>query len=398
MSDNDVVITGCGAVSAAGFGLDAHWQRLGQEGRPLPRAARTLATFKAAPYLSDRRMLKAVSAADAIGLAALEGLVKDLGGRPNCYGADRVGLYVGAPPASVFDNEPYGEAMGAARGADGHCDVTAFGATCMGARPTTLLMGLPNNVLCYGAMLLEARGPNSNYTATAVSGHLALVNAARRIERGALDLAVAGGFTAHTEPVNAAAFWQQGLARDDDGAGDGLALADGATFIALERRQAAAARGARPLATFVAAALANDATGPLSADPTGAALEVAVRRALTAAGVDAAQIGLILAGAGGTMSVERMELDVLSRVFAKVRAQPALGAFPRALGHMMEAGGLLELALLPRLYAAGEIPRGAAVSTAGFGTQIDGARPYALVLVTSPWGDISCIVARKECE
>jgi 3-oxoacyl-[acyl-carrier-protein] synthase II len=411
--DDDVVVTGLGMVTAGGAGLERHWELL-RAGETKARAVDySLASFQAAPHLSDRKLLKSVSKADAIGLAALEGLRKDAGFTAGTgYEAGRVGLYVGAPPASAFDNEPYVGAMEASRDGSGPCSIERFGETCMDSRPTTLLVGLPNNVLCYGALLLDAKGPNSNYTSTAVSGQMALMNAARRVERGQVDLAVAGAFAAHTEPVNAAMYYRLGIARRVDeaptpalepfaapaeGGEARTLLADGAVFVSLETRAAAAQRGARVLVTYVAGALASDALGPMQADERGSAFENAVCQALRRGGVGLESIGLVLACAAGVKSADACELSVLSRVFAKQRVLPALGASSRVLGNLMEAGGLAELGLVPKLYEAGEVPAAMLPATRGeWATKIDSERPYVLILRTSAWGEHAAVLVRRE--
>ena len=103
----DLVITGFGAVTASAVGLDAHRQLLESGAVKTAASDYSLASFKPGPHIADKRMLKAVSSVDAIGLAAIEGLAKDMGYKPGLYPAERVGLYVGAPPATSFDNEAY---------------------------------------------------------------------------------------------------------------------------------------------------------------------------------------------------------------------------------------------------------------------------------------------------
>lgn len=394
-SSQDLVVTGFGAVTAQAVGLDAHSQLLKDGATKTTTSEYSMAAFKPAPHITDKRMLKAVSPVDAIGLVAIEGLAKDMNYKPGLYPAERVGLYVGAPPATSFDNEGYVEAMNQAKDRDGRCSAKDFGKTCMSSRPTTLLLGLPNNVLCYGSMILDAKGPNSNYTSLAMSGHLAVQNAARRLKRGNIDLAVAGGFSAHTEAVNSSLFQKLGVYSLDGETG--ARLADGAAFMALERRGAAAARGAKIRATYVAGAVASDGMGPLMMDINGEAYESAIRRALASASIAASDIGLVLASGTGATRVATSEYSVLSRVFAKEREFPALGSFFPVLGHLMEASGLLELGLLSWLYELGEIP--AALRTTDRvepTSRINSERPYALILKASPWGEYSCIVARKE--
>src|SRR5690606_16381825 len=158
---------------------------------------------------------KAVSSADALGLVAIEGLKKEVKWEPRPYAPERTGLYVGAPPASAFDNEFYVDAMETTRGPDGRLDAGAFGEACMGSMPMTLLVGLPSTVLCYGAITFDANGPTANDTAPGPGGHMALINGARRVRRGQLDMAVAGGFSAHSDPVNNRMLVELGVASKD---------------------------------------------------------------------------------------------------------------------------------------------------------------------------------------
>ncbi len=400
MSNQEIVVTGVSAVTARAIGLEEikgllAGQSVGSTDHD--DSQYSLKDFKAAPHISDRRMLKAVSNVDAIGLAAIEGLCKDLGYKQGMYPAERIGLYVGAPPATAYDNEPYMDSLAQSKDREGKSSAALFGKNCMSSRPTTLLVGLPNNVLCYGAMVLDSKGPNSNYTSQGLSGHLALINAARRVKRGNVDFAVAGGFNGHTEPVNSGIFKKLGLT--DPSGTTGLLPADGASFVSLERREAAEGRGAKILATYLAGATASDAMGPLMLDVNGEAYEGAIRRALSQAGISAHEIGLVLASSTGIARVDTCEFSVLSRVFANVRELPAVGTFFPVLGHLMEASGLIELGLLSWLYERKELPPAVIPSHAEasrWESRIDPTKPYALILKASPWGEYSCVVARKE--
>lgn len=386
IDNREVVITGASAVTSKALGLNQIKELAKNGGQKATAEAYSMKDFKPAPHISDRRMLKAVSNVDAIGLAAIEGLCKDLEYKQGMYPAERIGLYVGAPPATSYDNEPYMDSLSQSRDREGRPSTVLFGKNCMSSRPTTLLVGLPNNVLCYGAMILDAKGPNSNYTSQGLSGHLALINAARRIKRENVDFAVAGGFNMHSEPVNSRIFKKLGLTE--------MIPADGAAFVSLERRDAATQRGAKILATYLAGATASDAMGPLMLDVNGEAYEGAIRRALSQAGIGAQDIGLVLASATGVSRVDACEFSVLSRVFANVRDVPAVGTLFPVLGHLLEASGLVELGLLSWLYEEKELP--APLRFQGQNFKIDSAKPYALILKASPWGEYSCVVARKE--
>ena len=414
---DELVITGVGVASAGAYGLEAHWELLRQGAVKANAAAYSMGDFKAAGHLKEPRLLKAVSATDAIGLAALADLQRTGAWSADAYPAPRSGLYTGSPGPSSFDLCPYFEAMEAARDGDGHIDVGAFGRTAMSARPTTLLASLANHVLCYGSMMFNAQGPNSNYTSGELSGHLAVQQAAKRLRRQQLDYVVAGGFGAHSEAIDTGMYTSLGLLlaqgsesthtvmpyEAGEDARGGMVLADGAAFVALERRGAATARGAKILATYVGGGIASDGLGPLRSDPEGVAYSRMILRTLTQAGIEPAQIALIFANASGICAVDRCEISALQRVFGGLGAAfepPALGVTTRVFGNLMEASGILELGLVPRLFAHGELP---AVMTAptslGFSNRLPRRTPaasYALVLKASPWGEYSCIVLRRE--
>ena len=402
---DDIVVTGMGIATARGFGLNAHWEMLRDGVEPCAETDYSMKAFDAAKHLPDRRLLKAISTVDAYGLAAIASLKAGTSLGSHTFDSERVGLYVGAPPASAFDNEYYADAIVAA----GEGGVREFGRTSMFARPTTLLVGLPNNVLCYGALSLDAKGPNSNYTSSSLSAHLALQNAVRRVKRGVLDLAVAGGFQGHTEPVNTRMFARLGLLRqagadnaiEPFGAGSpGTIVADGAAFVSIERRETAEKRGAHVLATYVAGAMANDARGPLMIDESGEVLESTIRRALAAADVMPTDVGLVFACATGVPAVDRAEFMALARIFSQIDHAPALCSTSRVIGNLLEAGGILELGLIGCLYDAGVVPEPMSLhgyaADSGFIRAIEPTRSYVIILRVSPWGEHSVVVARKE--
>lgn len=394
--DDDVVISAVGAVTACGIGLEAIWDYARSDAAP-PQDAQSygLNDFKAVAHFSDKRMMKAVSTSDALGLAAVEILKKaarwpELGVKP-----EMIGVYAGAPSASTNANDYYMDALKAAM----HpapvngilVDTAKFGQTCMEAKPTTLLIGLPNNVLCYAAMLLDARGPNSNYTSSMLSGMTAVMNGARRVSRGQLAVAVAGGFAyfSATE-VNEKMYLEAGF--------DAFPYADGAAFTTLERRAPAVARGMKPLASLLSFATGSDAGNAWSVEASGQSLERAIQRALNDAGLTPDDIGLVLATDSARRGLETRGLSVLSRVFANARARPAVGNFSRRFGDLREAGGILEMALAPRIMAAGAIPQGLASEAAmkaGFKREVPGARA-ALVMRQGFSGESSVAVVGRD--
>lgn len=388
---NHVYINATGVVSSKGVGSEAHaamWNAsLSQE---IPESF-ALRDFKAAPYLSDKKVLKSVSESDALGLVAIEDLKKSAARylREDPY---RNGFYVGSPPGSAHDNSFYYDAIRDAG------SLREFGAACMSSRPTTLLIGLPNNVLCYGSIILGVKGPNSNYTSTFLSGHIALQTAARKVRRGQLETAVAGGFAMHSEEVNSAMYEQHGIASRNVEKAKHEALipiADGAVFVVLSNERNADGRNVE----FIDSALASDGLGPKVIDQSGAAFESMINDLLGRNSVSKESVGLLLANSSGFGLLDECEKSVLSRVYANERVKPALGCSRKVLGNLMEAGGLFEFELARKLYDAKDLPECVRLpeydsEMVTFNNKIDPSRPYALVLRASPWGEYSAVLVK----
>lgn len=401
---DDLCVTGLGSVTRYGIDLDAIWEKLCDAPKGGSLDDYSLDSFKAAAHIADRRMLKAISKTDAIGLAAFEEAIKNSGLKKESVEHHRKGVYVGAPAASAFDNTPYLDAQKKAGG-----NLKHFGVTCLESRPTTLLVGLPNNVLCYGALVIDARGPNDNYNSGDLSGIIAVINAAKQINRGRLDFAVAGGFAGHTEAVNSWMFHRLGHARwpaegrefvtAPYGEGeDGAVIADGATFITLESRANASARGAKPIATLWGAAHRSDGLGPNVVADNSDGLERAIRAALAEAKISVDDVGLIFANAYGFGKLDAIEADTISTMFSQKK--PPVAFLSRHLGNSFEAAGLVEIAIAERL--DGGIPeslRPAADSPlAAHRGVYDSSLPYYLSLRVSAWGEYSCLVLKRELQ
>jgi 3-oxoacyl-(acyl-carrier-protein) synthase len=304
-------------------------------------------------------------------------------------------LHPEAPTPNPQDHSGHFEALDAARDQHGHISERVFGQTSRSARPVTLLLGLSNNVLCHGSLMWDARRPNSNYTASVLSAHLAVINAAKRLKRGALDLAIAGGCSDSTEEFRKATLIATNTVA---GYANGTAVADGAAFITLERREAALARGYRILASYMSSAYSCDGLGPACFDPDGKALYDCIIRALSAAAVKPSEIGLIFSGSSGIPKLDMMEIEVLGRVFAGAGTAPALADTSRVLGGLMEAGGMLDLALVSEFFNCGVVPLAvrSRINHGQFTNNISPERPFALALRCSTSGEYSCVIVKGE--
>lgn len=400
-----IAITGSGLLTGAGFGVEANWaETTSVDSGDGPFS---LKSFPVARHLSDRKLMKVVSLADAFGLAAFEQAMSSGGivrGRIDPW---TIGIYVGAQPSRLVDNENYNDAINETRSPEGRWSELKFGRTMTGARPTSLLQGLPNNVLCYGAILADGRGPNSNYTTAETSGLVALVNAVRRLRRGQISVAVAGGYGAQLDPVQTHITRQAGNLASDalplPFEGKGTRLGDAASFLILETEASAKRRNASSNLAVVGIGMASDGGGPVASRVSGDgalafrnAVVEALRQCAEDGGFTLDQVGMLMPSATGIQSIDAAELGALNDVFGHQQEKPALAGSTRRWGNVMEAGGVGEIAMAFHLWQAVEVPESwrvlpTSMNTAGFTTRWSREKSIAIVFRSTPWGEVAAV-------
>ncbi|GAD85149.1 3-oxoacyl-ACP synthase [Nocardia asteroides NBRC 15531] len=103
-------------------------------------------------------------------------------------------------------------------------------------------------------------------------------------------------------------------------------------------------------ARVLGGAMTNDAFHVVSVDPAHTQIIACARRALTAAGVDAADIAYVNAHATGTVQCDTAERDVLTTVFAD---RPVITALKPLTGHCQGAAAAVEVATIALSYERG---------------------------------------------
>ena len=159
--------------------------------------------------------------------------------------------------------------------------------------PLTIPAFMPNAPASLVAMRQGVQGPVLTYSVACASSSVAIAEAAKAVERGEVDVAIAGGSEALIVPGVVLA-WQamQTLASFKPGeesaavrpfAADrsGFALGEGAAFLILESAERARRRGARTYALLAGWGSSCDATHLTKPDAQGQAraLRAALRRA-----------------------------------------------------------------------------------------------------------------------
>ncbi|MET7485512.1 beta-ketoacyl-[acyl-carrier-protein] synthase family protein [Streptomyces sp. NPDC005538] len=346
-----VVVTGLGAVTPLGVGVDELWRGLldgrhgireldGEEFAELPvRVAGTVPVDPAEllPRQAARRMNRGAQFAV---LAARE-----------AWGD--AGFVAGGTRESGLDPERVGVSLGAILG-DASVLVGADRRLRDGrsVSPLTTPMTVPSQAASQVSLDLHITGEARTVTAACASGTEAIGAAIDRIRYGRVDVALAGGAEAVVTPAIMASFAAmralstRGVA---DGSSpsrpfgkdrDGFVNGEGAGVLVLEAEEHARARGARIYCEAAGWGLSADAHHMAAPDPSGAGVALAVRRAVRDAGGHVVDVVHVNAHATATVEGDLAEAGALRAVFGR-RALPVT-ALKGHLGHLQGAAGGVE--------------------------------------------------------
>ncbi len=197
---------------------------------------------------------------------------------------------------------------------------------------------------------LGLTGPAVVVQSACSSALLAVHTACEALLGGQCDLAIAGGISIALPQgayrhVPGLMLSPTGACRVFDAAADGTVPGNGGGLVVLKPLARALADG-DPIRAVIRGSAANN-DGAVKADylaPSVQGQALAVGEALTVAGLDPADIGLIEAHATGTRLGDPIEIEALSRVFAGVPAGTiAVGSAKASIGHLNVASGIAGL-------------------------------------------------------
>lgn len=218
--------------------------------------------------------------------------------------------------------------------------------------PLTIPAFMPNAPVGHVAMRLGVQGPAITYSVACASSAVAIAEAAKAVQRGEVDVALAGGSEALIVPGVVLA-WQamQTLAPFAPGehasackpfATDrgGFVLGEGAAFVVIESAERAAARGARAYAEIAGWGISCDATHLTKPDAPGQAR--ALRQALATAGLTPADVGYCNAHGTATKIGDVVEAEALASVWGDALPGLRVSSTKALHGHLLGAAGALE--------------------------------------------------------
>jgi 3-oxoacyl-[acyl-carrier-protein] synthase II len=366
----EVVVTGLGAVSPIGIGIDAVRSALaaGRSGvRRLPRFAAPgfpvpfgaeVADFDGRQHVRPRKSLKVMSREIQMAFAAADQAFAAAGHAPHSLDPERLGVVFGSDLIQPDPTETAAAFAGCI--ADGGFEFDRWGTAAMREiQPLWMLKHLPNMPACHIGIAIDARGPNNTITLGDVSSLSALAEAKSMIERGAVDAVLAGGTGSRLMPTTMArnAAGEASVRGDDPEAAprpfeasrDGEVFGEGAAALLLE--SAAAARRRQVPALAVLAGL-GASFGRDDAVVSDGAIRRALLHCLERSGLSAVDVGLVIAQGRSTQGADMAEARAIRDVCGDVPVTAPSSYY----GSLGSGSGAMASVLAILALADGQIP------------------------------------------
>ncbi len=367
-----VAVTGLGALSCAGVGVDALWEALVKSTAP---PSKRIAPFDATHLGGPKELrrldpfaLYALMAADEAWLqSGLEGPLVDAG---SIVTTGIGGLQTVIEQFRVLND----------KGPDR-------------VSPFMVPMMMPNAATAAVSMRFGLGGPCETVTTACAAGTHAIGNAARLIASGRCDVAVSGGAEAVIVEIAHAGFNNMtALSNDEfscpfDVKRNGFVMGEGAGILILEEWEHAIERGATILAEVLGAASTADAHHITAPDPTGSGAIRCMELALADANIAASDVSHINAHGTSTQLNDLAESIAVHHVFGG--DTPPVTSIKGHLGHSLAAAGALEGVASVLTLLNQSIP-----PTAGT-TEVDPAVALDVVMNTPRPADIDVILSNS---
>lgn len=363
-SERRVVITGIGALTPIGLGVDGLWSGLQRRRSVVGPVTR----FDPSPFRSRvAAEVRDFRPGDFMELKRTKRL--DLFGQYS-VAASRLALEDAGIDLAREDRDRVGAMMGTALGGVGYAEGQYPNYLREGVRgvdPSLALVVFAGAASCNVAIEFGITGPNSTNGMSCASGTMAIGDGWRAIRRGDADVMLAGGAEAPLAPLCFGAFAiirAMSTRNDDPGQAsrpfdrdrDGFVMAEGAVILVLEERQRALARGARVYAEVLGYGTTNDAHHMTSPRPDGVQAARAMRLALTEARVSAGEVGYINAHGSSTPLNDSTETLAIRQVFGEHTARIPVSGTKGYYGHALGASGAFEAGICALAAERGWLP------------------------------------------
>jgi 3-oxoacyl-[acyl-carrier-protein] synthase II len=362
-----VVVTGVGVISPVGIGVEKAWPALlaGTPGggpithfetddRYVTRIACEVKDFDASGVLDPKEIRRYDRFAQFALVVADEAMRSaGLDGPPEGVDPTRFGVIFGSGIGGISTFEEQSRTL-LERGPQR-------------VSPFFVPMFIPD--IAPGLISIRYGAKGANYTtvsACASSAH-AIGESMRAIERGDVDVMIAGGTEATITPLTVAGFGAmkamstrnddpEGASRPFDATRDGFVMGEGAGCLILEAEEVALARGATILGEVAGYGLSADAYHITAPAPGGEGAQYAMRMAMADAGAEPDEVDYVNAHGTSTPHNDRSETAAIKAVLGDRARDIVVGSTKSMTGHLLGAAGALEAVIAVMACREGRIP------------------------------------------
>jgi len=372
MSDNHderprprrVAITGIGAVTPIGTGVEGLWDGLLRR----ESAVQKIDRFDPSPFRShiaaqvngfdpedymDRGRARRMERYAQFSVACSRMALDDAGIDPAAEDPDRIGVLMG----SALGGVAYGEGQFNSYLQKG----------VRGVDPMLALAVFNGAASCNVAIEFGFTGPNSTNGMSCASGAIAVGDGWRAIRDGEADVVLAGGVEAPLAPLCYGAFAiirAMSIRNDDpatasrpfDSRRDGFVMGEGATVLVLEEWDRALARGAHIYGEVMGYGTSNDAFHMTAPRPDGTQAARAMRTALRTAGLRPEQVDYVNAHGSSTPLNDSTESAIIRSVLGEHADEVVVSGTKGYTAHCLGATGAIEAAICALAIDRGWLP------------------------------------------
>jgi 3-oxoacyl-[acyl-carrier-protein] synthase II len=222
--------------------------------------------------------------------------------------------------------------------------------------PFGVPMSMVNAVSASIGIKFNIHGPNHTLAQACASGTVAIGHAFQAVKSGLVDFAITGGCE-YLSPTDGGEYRgfdvSKTLVRNcsdpkkanrpfDESRSGFLFSQGGAAALTIETREHAEQRGAPILAEIAGFAETFDADNLLSIDSEGKQIERMLKELLQQGDISTEQVDYINAHGTGTELNDKVESDIISRIFPH---KPLVNATKSLIGHTFGASGAIEAAV-----------------------------------------------------
>ena len=362
--ENRVVLTGLGAITPIGVGLEEYWEGLitGRNGitrltrfDPIEfrsQMAAEVNDFDPEAWI-DRKSISRMDRFTQFAVSTSDMALTDAGLDSFDFDGNRAGVIIGSGIGGSQTIE------------DGKESLIEKGPKSL--TPFMVSKFLVNMAACMVSIRNGLKGPLSAPSVACSTGANAIAEAFRILQRGDADIMLAGSSEACLTPLAYGGFCAtrsmsvrndqpEKASRPFDRNRDGFVMGEGAGIAVLECLEHAAERDARIYAELVGYGNTADAFHFTAPEPEGDGMKRAMQVAMKDAGIDPSEIAYINAHGTSTILNDRTESAAILNVFGEHANSLKVSSVKSMIGHLLAASGAVEFVSTVMSIHTGVIP------------------------------------------